>query len=398
MENPSPPTPNQSVDDEEDYLHDSSLPSSSVDRKPFPKMIHILGTGNIGNFVAHSLAGIPGRPPVTLLFHRRTNLNLFAKCGKMIELYRNDIPEYSTGFEAELALPEDEVQSIDTDSNNIIHNLIVSVKAPNTIAALSSVANRLTRDSTVLFLQNGMGILDEVNTKVFPNIETRPNYLLGIITHGLYRRGTFGVTHAGLGTLAIGAVLRHQSRGSNSNQERTRNTIAPSSRYILRTLTRTPVLAAVGFGSMDIMQHQIEKLAINAIINPLTVMFDCKNGELLENFSVTRVMRLLLFEISLVIRSLPELQNVPNVEVRYSPQRLEAQVIRIARQTSSNTSSMLQDVRAGRQTEVEYINGYIVRRGEEMGIRCVVNYMLEKMVIGKQQMTSRKLSDLIPLV
>ena len=377
----------------------SGLPSqrSHIDEKLLSRTIYILGVGNIGKFVAHSLARIPGRPSITLLLHRRTLLESFERNGKKIELIKNDIPEYSTGYEAELALPRNGSRQTEVSSKCIIYNLIISVKAPHTIAALSNIADRLTRDSTIVFLQNGMGIIDEVNAKVFPNTKTRPSYLQGIITHGLYRRGDYGVTHAGLGTLALGPVL-HRSGELNNMEERADSTIAPSSRYILRTLTRTPALAAVGFGPMDLMQQQVEKVAINAIINPLTVMFDCLNGELLGNFAITRVMRLLLSESSLVIRSLPELQHVPNVQARFSPQRLEALVTRIARATSSNLSSTLQDVRTGEQTEIEYINGYIVRRGEELGIRCVMNYMLEKMVIGKQQMNYRKRLGLLPIL
>jgi 2-dehydropantoate 2-reductase len=62
----------------------------------------------------------------------------------------------------------------------------------------------------------------------------------------------------------------------------------------------------------------------------------------------------------------------------------------VANTTRDNISSMLADVRAGRQTEVEYINGYIVKRGEEIGIKCVVNYSTMQMVIGKSTVTQRE--------
>jgi len=171
-----------------------------------------------------------------------------------------------------------------------------------------------------------------------------------------------------------------------------------TARYLLRTLTRTPLLAAVGFSQTDLLQLQLEKLAVNAIVSPLTVMLDAKNGDVLSNFAMTRVMRLLLAEISLVIRSLPELRGVSNVRMRFSPGRLESLAVSVMRKTSENVISMLQDVRNGKQTEIDYVNGYIVKRGEEMGFKCVMNYMLLQLVKGKQQMINRQIKNFVPIV
>lgn len=59
---------------------------------------------------------------------------------------------------------------------------------------------------------------------------------------------------------------------------------------------------------------------------------------------------------------------------------------------------MVQDVRSGRLTEIDYINGYIIKRGEELGIHCVMNYMLMHMVKGKNKIKSKEKADLLPLV
>ena len=470
------------------------------------KRIHILGAGNLGAFVAHSLAGIPNRPPITLLLRRR-QLRIWEDYDCSIEITTHGMKETRRGFEAEAvrrsleyssipaenhsgkggvmsnmtgggeredALPQDlnpktgnasdiytpaleesnpmaddilhqdspgdrviseksvldagdpsppeteinawfaqaepeldEAQRKENDltaqeqihtldeQEEIIHHLIVSVKAPQTVKAIKAVAHRLTQDSSILFLQNGMGMVDEVNEKVFPDEKYRPTYIAGVVSHGLYSKRPFSVVHAGEGTIALGVLPRMHM--GESIQPETLNQLSSSARYLMRTMTRTAVFVAVGFSPTDILQQQLDKLAANCIINPLTAILDCKNGALMYNFYFTRVVRLLLAEISLVIKSLPELRNVPNVNMRFDTLRLERLVFSIANTTAGNYSSMLQDIRSGRLSEIDYINGYIVKRGEEMGIHCVMNYMLMHMVKGKSKHTSVEAADLLPL-
>ena len=361
-----------------------------------PRRIHILGLGNVGKFVAHSLAGMPNNPPISLLFHTSEVFKHFRRSGEKLELETNGMTEVRRGFQSELMedytedgdagfneqLPQSTDEAAPEETDGHITNLIVCVKASYTVRALEQVKHRLGPDSTIVFLQNGMGIMEEVNEKVFPDIEARPHYMQGVVSHGIYRKDVFHVVHAGMGTISLG-LLPRRDRATPKENDDSQEIMAPSSRYMLRTLTRVPVLAAVGFSRTDLLQLQLEKLSVNAIVNPLTVLLDCKNGALLYSISVSRVMRLLLAEISTVIRALPELQGIPNVQMRFSPERLETQVVGVATQTAENVSSMLQDTNNARLTEIKYITGYIVKRGEDMGIKCVMNYMIMQLIMAK---------------
>ena len=118
------------------------------------------------------------------------------------------------------------------------------------------------------------------------------------------------------------------------------------------------------------------------MINPLAATFDCTNGELFDKGPIVKLMRLLLQEASQVIQLLPEIQKSedPRIEERFSVQELEIKVRDLAEKTGKNTCSMLQDVRAGRETEIDYINGWIVKKGRELGVECEHNAKLVKMV------------------
>jgi 2-dehydropantoate 2-reductase len=158
------------------------------------------------------------------------------------------------------------------------------------------------------------------------------------------------------------------------------------------------MLCATGFAPSDLLQLQLEKLAVKCVIHPLTVMLDARNGGILYNYSLTRTMRLLLSEISLVIRSLPELQYIPNVANRFDPGRLETLVVSAAYNARDDISATLSCVRAGRQTEIEYMNGWIVNKGEELGIRCITNYMMMHLVKGKGKMVQLEMNEDVPFM
>ncbi len=219
--------------------------------------------------------------------------------------------------------------------------------------------------------------------RLFPDLSTRPSYLVSVVSHGLYSPTTFSTIHAGIGNSTVGALssskLCHLG-GMVNDVESSK----PSFHYLLRQILEAPALAAKEVSTAELVQAQFEKLVINAMINPLTVVFDCKNGELFEKPKILQWMRLLLGEACTVLESLPELKGIPNANIRFSSKRLERLVLDVANNTAKNISSMLQDVRAGRVTEIDYINGYIVTRGKQLGLDCVENRAMVKMVKDKQ--------------
>ncbi|KAL9070246.1 MAG: hypothetical protein Q9157_005866, partial [Trypethelium eluteriae] len=97
------------------------------------------------------------------------------------------------------------------ESDEPIHNLIVCVKTYQTVSSLLGLRHRLTVNSTICFLQNGMGVMDEVNERVFPDETTRPAYMFGIVSHGVHvdPQFNFSATHAGFGTIQLGIMPRY---------------------------------------------------------------------------------------------------------------------------------------------------------------------------------------------
>jgi 2-dehydropantoate 2-reductase len=120
-----------------------------------------------------------------------------------------------------------------------------------------------------------------------------------------------------------------------------------------------------------------KKLAVNCVINPLSAIHGCVNGD---------IVRLTGFHDHYYPALLNELANVyvqtckhsnssspPSLDVESVKDEFRKAVDDVVRDTARNRSSMLQDVVAGRSTEVDYLSGYVVRTGAALGVPTPVH-------------------------
>lgn len=113
------------------------------------------------------------------------------------------------------------------------------------------------------------------------------------------------------------------------------------------------------------------KVLVNAAINPVTALHHVPNGALLEDPLRTEAVGLLE-----EARTVAERAGVP-----FSRAEAVREFERVARATSTNRSSMLQDVERGRPTEVDAILGELVRRGTSFGMRLPATEAAWKAVV-----------------
>ncbi len=118
-----------------------------------------------------------------------------------------------------------------------------------------------------------------------------------------------------------------------------------------------------------------EKVTINAAINPLTALLNVPNGRLLELREARQLMRDLVVETAKVAATEGYKFGFSLVE------RTED----VCRQTASNLSSMLQDVRAGKRTEIDAISGEILRRAQIASLPTPRTRVVWQLVKGLEQ-------------
>jgi 2-dehydropantoate 2-reductase len=120
----------------------------------------------------------------------------------------------------------------------------------------------------------------------------------------------------------------------------------------------------------------------------LTALLNVRNGEIKNNAAIQPLFRDLLKEISAVIEGLPELKDLPYDSNRFSTTTLETVMLDTVDKTAGNSSSMREDILKGRATEIEHMNGWIVKRGQELGVQCPTNSFVTQLILAKSSHTA----------
>jgi 2-dehydropantoate 2-reductase len=167
-----------------------------------------------------------------------------------------------------------------------------------------------------------------------------------LTTPGCLRNAPLDIIHTGLGHTDIGLLSGKMTPVEVSKLELLlQDTLA--------TFTVHP----------NIINKQWLKLAINCVINPITALNDIENGQV-NLVKFTEMKKALIAEIVTIAKA--EGINLSKAQITETIQK-------VAQATAKNSSSMRCDIKAKRQTEIDYINGYIHRLGVKHGIATPVN-------------------------
>ncbi len=221
------------------------------------------------------------------------------------------------------------------------------VKAYHTEKAVSD-ALALQKDDTVfLTLQNGLGNEEAICKQVEPR-----KVILGVTNHGATFLGPGRIRHAGWGKTYIGELD---------------GKVTPRVTQIAQLFTKAGIESEVSSNIQGVVWN---KLFINVGINAVAALTGLKNGRLLDYPETLRLMQVLVSEAIAVARK----KEIP---IEGNP--LET-VKAVAEATRENRCSMGQDIDNRRKTEIDVINGAVVREAERLGIAVPFNQAITDLV------------------
>lgn len=290
--------------------------------------------------------------------------------------------------------------------NDPIDTLFITTKAPQTLPALHALLPRLSSASTIVLCQNGMGVLEGLLDKYWPDDTSgasgsqlelgsrggRPSFVCATTSHGVWRKGVGHFVHAGLGDLKFGVVPNRAVQSSLAAMvdapwgELFNNPLLNPRSLVSPTLSHLPLnpLTASLHNTLDALLRlsdlhpswlplptfqlaQLQKLAVNTSVNALTAVLGVHNGALVGSQHAKKVVESVSLECSAVFAahvareegrwSPPPLSPDPDRPTRSHPPppplplshplsapSLTDYTLRVLFHTSTNLSSTLQDI------------------------------------------------------
>jgi 2-dehydropantoate 2-reductase len=221
------------------------------------------------------------------------------------------------------------------------------VKTYHTEQAVSDALALEKEDTIFLTLQNGLGNEEVLCKRIDPK-----KVMLGVTGQGATFLGPGHVRHAGRGKTFIGE-LDHG--------------VSDRAIHVARMFGEAGIDTEVSANIHDLIW---DKLLVNVGINALTALTELKNGQLLDYPETLRIMEALVSEAAEVARR-------KGIRIEGNPiERVKS----VAEATRGNRSSMGQDIDFRRKTEIDAINGAVVREAKRLGLPVPCNEVVTDLI------------------
>jgi 2-dehydropantoate 2-reductase len=242
--------------------------------------------------------------------------------------------------------------------------LFLCTKTYDIEAAMVEYKELINESKWLVVLQNGIG-----NEDIIRGYCARDKILRIVTSNGALLKVPGHIVHTGVGFTKLGLFFKESLKLKDDELEKIQSDLDLLKNLLDLAGLKTTIEA-------DIVKECWEKVFINIGINPFGALTRLKNGELLEIEGVKFLMAEAVNE-AVEIAKKKEI-NLPEkdfVESMYD----------VARKTSENKNSMLQDVLKGKKTEIDFINGRIVKYAKELGIRVPINESLTYLIKGMER-------------
>ncbi|MCS6305525.1 MAG: 2-dehydropantoate 2-reductase [Nitrospira sp.] len=225
--------------------------------------------------------------------------------------------------------------------------IVLGVKAYDLDEVLSQIEPVLTEKTVILTLQNGIDTEDRLLAQI------QRDCVVGGVAYIYSRIAEPGVIeHYKKGAVAIGELMGNESE---------------------RLLAIRDLFTSAGIPcqlSKDIRRAKWEKMCWNCVFNPITVLIDDHVAKALDHPEMTGVIRQIVGEVAAVSAAM----KVP------LPLDMPERVVKATQEIRDIHTSMYDDWKAGRRTEIDSLNGFIVKKGRDLGIPTPVNEALTAMI------------------
>lgn len=293
--------------------------------------VAVLGAGAVGSYFGGMLTRAGAR--VTLI-GRRTHIEAIARDGLFLDSIR---------FQEHVAV----AASTQADAARDAELVLFCVKTVDTESAARVLAPHLAPGVILVSLQNGVDNLERIRAAA--GIEALP----AVVYVAAAMTAPGRVKHVGRGDLVIG----HPRNERREDLQR-----------VAQCFERAGVPCRI---AENIEGELWLKLIMNCAGNAVTALAQASYGQAARNELTRQVMAEVAREAIAVAHA---------AGVALPPGDLVAAGLKLAQDLGAATSSTAQDITRGKRTEIDALNGYVARRGTELGVPTPVNHTLFALV------------------
>jgi len=221
----------------------------------------------------------------------------------------------------------------------IFNSILFCTKSFDLVEAYNTNKHYISDDATLITLCNGMGAQQALNA-----IKSKSqNLFIGTTNEGALKLNKNQIKKTGQGDVFIGSL----------------------------NLKGKPPSTLMPYYTANIEEKLITKLAINAVINPMTALFNVKNGQLLDA-DILPYYQACRDEVCAFLKTF-----------QFDITNLSATIDAVTLKTGKNRSSMLQDFSGNRQTEINFISGYLLSEATKVNQEMPIQALLLDFIVKK---------------
>ena len=282
--------------------------------------VAVLGNGKAGKLIAASISDCIPNPAIIT----RNN------CGK-IEFNLN------IGNESRICNIYEKNNYNTTDQFDCV---FVATKSYQALEALLEIKANISTKTILILIQNGLGLHDCVirNFRHNPIIAAPMSYGVRKINNNNYASDSNGVIVYGI----------------------LNNNVTDYERMLLQRILKLNTR-----WENDIKTELEIKFAVNSIINPLSIIYNCSNGDLNQKQGYRKAKELMAKEIAIVLNN----RNI-------TPEKIILRLEKISVGTCTNISSSLSDYRKRKKTEICHMNMHLENLAAKKNIKLQTNYVI----------------------
>jgi cytochrome b translational activator protein CBS2 len=282
-------------------------------------------------------------------------------------------------------------------TNERIENLIITGHGYEAVPALEQVKHRVNENTTICLMNDGLGVLEDVRERIFSGeVDSQPNFFLGHMNHRLvFRKSSNAVRQLKRGSMLLTPVARLHLQGAKTDKMYTKEM---KKRWrLVERLHTVERLRASSSPLDEWIRFKLPSLMFQAAIEPVCVALDCSYQELLRDREGWSLMHTLLAEIFDVVAHLPEVGSSTSLQEFLRTSNPDAILISSITAKRDAPSLFMQQIAAGQFTDVDYNNGYFIRRAAKLGVSVPQNKMMRKIVVSKYRQYKRSFLKHVPL-